>query len=106
MKLRLSHLVFVLPLVAALAAPAVVRSQAPATPSSQSRIFTTADYDNAAQFLGAGLNNLVVGGVVNVTWLPDERFWCRTTRADRRTILVSPVARTRVVCTPSDCRAR
>ena len=71
---------------------------------AQSRTFTKADYDNAAKFLGAGFNNnLVVGGSANVTWLPDERFWYRTTLADGTTpiVLVNPVAKTRVVCTPA-----
>jgi dipeptidyl aminopeptidase/acylaminoacyl peptidase len=98
---RFRHLALALPLVAALAAPAYLHSQSQAP--QQGRAFTKADYDNAAKFLGAGFNNLVVGGSANVTWLPDERFWYRTTLADGSTptILVDPVAKTRVVCTPS-----
>src|SRR5437016_9934581 len=67
------------------------------------RVFTKADYDNAAKFLGSGFNGLVTGGTVNATWLPDERFWYRTTLANASTqiVLVNPAAKTRVVCTPS-----
>src|SRR5262245_33968311 len=79
------------------------------TLSAQSRpSVTAADYARANKFLAPALNGLVVGGVVAPTWLPDERFWYRNTLADGtvQTILVSPAARTRVVCTDAvaECR--
>ncbi|MEI8083399.1 MAG: hypothetical protein WCI74_16295, partial [Actinomycetes bacterium] len=44
------------------------------------RALTTADYDRATKMLAPALNNLVVGGTVSPTWLPDGRFWyVRTT---------------------------
>ena len=43
-------------------------------------VVTTADYDRAVKMLAPNLAGLVVGDTVNVTWLPDGRFWyARTT---------------------------
>ncbi len=43
---------------------------------------TPADYARAEKFLAAAVNPLVVGGSVAPNWLPDERFWYRSTTAD------------------------
>ncbi|MEP6766538.1 MAG: DPP IV N-terminal domain-containing protein [Gemmatimonadaceae bacterium] len=70
------------------------------------RKYTTADYDLAASRLAPNLNGFVVGGAVNANWLPDGRMWYRNgTGASGQTILVNPVAKTRVVCdaTMSNC---
>jgi dienelactone hydrolase/WD40 repeat protein len=65
------------------------RSEAP-------RALTAADYARAEKFLGATVTPLVVGGSVSATWLPDERFWYRsTTAAGSEFILVDPAKRTR-----------
>ena len=82
----LSHLV-VLALLAASAAHAQRQS---------SRVFTAADYDRAVRFLAPGVAGLVVGGTVNPTWLPDDRFWyVNTTHAGPELILIDPARRTR-----------
>src|SRR5262245_61566085 len=98
MKIRLAHLALVLPLLIAVAAPVIPQGQ-----QASGRVYTKADYDNAAKFLGGGFNGLVTGGTVNATWLPDERFWYRATLADgtAQTIIVNPVAKTKTVCTPA-----
>src|SRR5262245_17606193 len=72
----------------------------------QTRAVTAADYARAEKMLAQNLNGLVVGGNVSPNWLPDERFWYRTTLADgtTQTILVDPQQRTRKVCNaPADC---
>src|SRR5215472_711273 len=70
------------------------------------RNITGADYARAEKMLAQNLNGLVTGGTVTPNWLPDERFWYRTTVVDgtTETILVDPVKTTRVVCkVPADC---
>ena len=97
MTVRFSHLAVALPLFAAAAAPFI--QQAPPA----GKVFTKVEYDNAAKFLGSGFNGLVVGGAVNATWLPDERFWYRSARPDgsSQIVLVNPTAKTKTVCTPA-----
>ena len=57
---------------------------------------TAVDYARAEKFLAAAVNPLVVGGTVNATWLPDDRFTYRSTVADGFEFqLVDPAARTR-----------
>jgi dipeptidyl-peptidase 4 len=57
---------------------------------------TAADYARAEKFLAAGVSPLVVGGVVNATFLPDDRFTYRNTTADGfEFILVNPMKKTR-----------
>jgi dipeptidyl aminopeptidase/acylaminoacyl peptidase len=69
---------------------------APAMAQQPRRVFTDADYDRAARYLGPALANLVVGGSVSPTWLPDDRFYYRnTTMAGEELILVDPARRTR-----------
>src|SRR5262249_19706824 len=76
--------------------------------SPQATPVTAADYARAERFLAPRLAGLVVGGSVAATWLPDDRFWYRTTLADgtEQTILVDPARKTRTVCTSSipECR--
>ncbi len=71
-------------------------------PAQTPRMYTTADYDLAVSRLAPSLNALVVGGAVNANWLADGRLWYRSgTGASAQTILVNPVAKTRVVCDAS-----
>jgi dipeptidyl aminopeptidase/acylaminoacyl peptidase len=66
------------------------------------RALTTADYDRAVKMLAPSLAGLVVGDVVNATWLPDGRFWyARTTLNGNENVVIDPVKKTReVVQTP------
>jgi dipeptidyl-peptidase 4 len=58
------------------------------------RELTTADYDRAAKMLGSSLDSLVIGGRVTATWLPDDRFYYRTTTpTGSEWLLVDPVHR-------------
>src|SRR5262245_43795593 len=81
-----------------------------ATPllAQQARPLTAADYARAEKMLAPNLNGLVIGGNVTPTWLPDERFWYRTSLVDGSspTILVDPVRQTRQVCSDAipECR--
>lgn len=66
---------------------------------AQRRTLTTADYDRAVKMLAPSVNPLVVGGTVNATWLPGDRFWYVTTTATgREQVLVDPAKKSRVVC--------
>ena len=72
-----------------LALAQVAASQAPAA-------LTADDYARAERFLAAAVNPLVVGGTVNATWLPDDRFTYRSTTADGvEFMLVDPAKKTR-----------
>jgi dipeptidyl aminopeptidase/acylaminoacyl peptidase len=63
------------------------------------RTYTAADYDRAARMLAPALNGLVVGGTAQATWLPDERFWYRTTTLNGSVVVVvDPARRTRTQC--------
>ena len=70
--------------------------------AQQKRVVTTADYDRAVHMLAPALNGLVVDDTVNVTWLPDGRFWyVRTTLTGTENVVVDPVKKTReMVATP------
>lgn len=61
-------------------------------------LVTAADYARAEKFLAASTNPLIVGGTVNATWLPDDRFTYRSNKGDGQSefLLVDPVAKTRV----------
>ena len=70
----------------------VIAPAAPAAPAA-----TAADYARAERFLAASANPLVIGGTVNATWLPDDRFTYRSTVADGfEFMLVDPAKKTRV----------
>ncbi len=92
-----------------LATNVVVLASVATTPlaSQQStRVVTSADYDRAASQLAPSLAGLVVGGTVAATWLPDDKFWYRTTGATGpQVVLVDPAKKTRLVCdvTRSNC---
>ena len=77
--------------VAALLAAAPVLAQAPA-PSQ----LTADDYSRAEKLLGYNVNPLVLNAGVRPNWLPDGRFWYRTTReSGPEFVLVDPVKRTK-----------
>ena len=61
-------------------------------------VVTAADYARAETFLAAATAPLIVGGTVNATWLPDDRFIYRSNKGDGQSefLLVDPVAKTRV----------
>ncbi len=91
MKVRLAAFAVAAVLLVAAAVP--VGSQSPA---AQGRVFTAADYDRAAGKLAGALQGLVVGGRVDPTWLPDERFWYSSERASgTEIVIVNPATGTR-----------
>src|SRR5262249_37670388 len=64
---------------------------AASAPAQQARTVTAADYARAEKFLAQNVTGLVVGGAVNATWLPDDRFYYRNAVADgAEFILVDP----------------
>jgi len=70
------------------------------------RTYTAADYDRAARFLPQSVANLVVGGAVSPTWLPDDRFWyLNTTLTGAEVVVIDPARRGRVACPgrPTSC---
>lgn len=81
----------------ALAIAAAVTS--PAFAQQTPRVLTTADYDRAAAQLAPSLAGLVIGGSVNATWLPGDKFWYTSpTATDTQIVLVDPAKKSRVVC--------
>ncbi|HEY5088057.1 MAG TPA: DPP IV N-terminal domain-containing protein, partial [Gemmatimonadaceae bacterium] len=59
------------------------------------RVLTAADYDRAARMLSFNVNPLITGGTVIATWLPDDRFYYRTTTANgSEWVLVNPAKKT------------
>jgi dipeptidyl aminopeptidase/acylaminoacyl peptidase len=91
MKVRLAPFAMALPLLVVLSAPVITQSQ-----PEQGRVFTEADYDRAAGRLSGALGGLVVGGSVDPTWLPDERFWYQSERpGGTEIVLVDPTEGTR-----------
>ncbi|MEO8358382.1 MAG: DPP IV N-terminal domain-containing protein, partial [Vicinamibacteria bacterium] len=72
-------------------------AQPAASSTSQPAALTAADYARAEKMLAGGVNSLVVGGSVNATWLPDDRFTYKsTTAAGSEFFLVNPLKKTRV----------
>ncbi|MEQ1868513.1 MAG: DPP IV N-terminal domain-containing protein [Vicinamibacterales bacterium] len=69
------------------------------------RALTAADYARAERFLPAGTAPLVLGAGVRATWLPDGRFWYRTTRErGAESWLVDPRTGAKVACDLPACR--
>ena len=65
---------------------------------------TVADYQRAEKFLAPSLAGLVVGGAVNATWLPDDRFWYRNqTLTGSEIVVVDPAKKARTAY--PDCAA-
>ncbi|HEX6964242.1 MAG TPA: DPP IV N-terminal domain-containing protein [Gemmatimonadaceae bacterium] len=63
---------------------------------AQQRVLTTADYDRAAKMLSFNVNPLVIGGRVDATWLPGDRFYYRNETANgSEWLLVDPAKKSR-----------
>ena len=91
MKMRLC-----LPLLAAIVASLPL--------AAQRATLTAEDYARGERFLAANLQGLVVGGTVDATWLPDDRFWYRNqTLSGTEIVVVDPVKKTRTAF--ADCAA-
>lgn len=75
--------------------------------SESGRVVVTADdYARAERFLRDYTGPLVLHAGVRPTWLPDDRFWYRTTsERGAETWLVDPAARTKVTCDLEACKA-
>ena len=83
-------------LLAALLVTAAGPAAAQTRPAETPRAVTAADYARAEKFLASAVSPLVVGGAVTVSWLPDERFYYRSTTADGvEFVLVSPAGKSR-----------
>ena len=77
------------------ATPVVAVAQG--TASGAPAALTADDYARAERFLAAAVNPLVVGGTVNASWLPDDRFTYRSSTGDGgEFMLVDPVKKTRI----------
>ncbi len=62
---------------------------------------TTVDYARAEKFLGYNTSPLVLHSGVHPTWMPDDRFWYRTTTENGpEVILIDPDRDTRSTFTP------
>ena len=92
MRLHTAAPVFLL-----LAAPTLFSSPRSAQlRAQQPRQVTAQDYARAEQYLGANTTRLVTGIGVRPTWLPDGRFWYRTTVPNGSAFfIVDPVRHTR-----------
>src|SRR5215813_2566903 len=63
---------------------------------AQTRTLTFGDYGRAEKFLGYNTNPLVLHAGVRATWLPDDRFWYRTTTENgTEIVLIDPARGTR-----------
>jgi dipeptidyl-peptidase-4 len=62
---------------------------------------STVDYARAEKFLDDNTNPLVLHSGVRPTWMPDDRFWYRTTTENgAEVVLIDPVRDTRSTFTP------
>jgi dipeptidyl-peptidase-4 len=93
---------YALPLALAITVT-VVGQQRPEAP----RALSAADYARAERFMTYNTTPLVLRSGVRATWLPDDRFWYRTT-TDRgsEAFLVDPASKTKSDCTLPACRER
>jgi dipeptidyl aminopeptidase/acylaminoacyl peptidase len=79
---------------------------ATSSPATAQQKVTAADYDRASKFLAQNLTGTMVGGTVQATWMPDGRFFYRsTTPAGTEVMLVDPAKKTRVKCDLPACSA-
>jgi dipeptidyl aminopeptidase/acylaminoacyl peptidase len=66
------------------------------------RVFNAADYARAERFLSSNVTPLVIGGSVAATWLPDDRFWYRSSTAKGvEYVLIDPAKKTRAPYSPT-----
>src|SRR5262245_9109132 len=71
------------------------------------RALTAADYARAERFMTYNTTPLVLHSGVRATWLPDDRFWYRTTtERGSEAVLVDPAKASRSACELAACRER
>ena len=89
---------------AAGASPTLAAQQPqPGAPAS----FTAADYARAEKFMGYNTTPLVLHSGVHATWLPDDRFWYRTTtEKGSEAVLIDPAKAARSACDLPACADR
>jgi len=81
----------------------VVAAQRPEPP----RALTTADYARAERFMNYNVTPLVLHSGVRPTWLPDDRFWYRTTTENGTAFfVVDPATGARSTCELAECTER
>jgi dipeptidyl-peptidase 4 len=74
-------------------------------PAEAPTVLTEADYARAERFMGYNTTPLVLHAGVRPAWLPDGRFWYRTTTEDGAVaLLVDPDKRTRTTCDLPECK--
>ena len=84
--------------------PLLLASTALAQPPRQ---LTSADYARAEKFMSYNTTPLVLHSGVRATWLPDDRFWYRTTtEKGSEAVLVDPSRATRAACDLPACLDR
>jgi dipeptidyl-peptidase-4 len=73
---------------------------------AQPPTITSADYARAERFMAYNTTPLVLHAVGRATWLPDDRFWYRTTtEKGSEAVLVDAAHATRGACDLPACRA-
>src|SRR5262245_47077345 len=71
------------------------------------RTLATADYARAERFMTYNTTPLVLHSGVRPTWLPDGRFWYRTTtETGEEAVLIDPARASRERCELQACRER
>jgi dipeptidyl-peptidase 4 len=79
-----------------------VAAQQPAVEAP--RVLTASDYTRAERFMSYNTTPLVLHGGVRATWLPDDRFWYRTTtETGEAAILVDAARAVRAACDLPAC---
>jgi dipeptidyl-peptidase 4 len=73
-------------------------------PSGTPQELTAADYARAEKFMSYNATPLVLHSGVHATWLPDDRFWYRTTtEKGSEAVLIDPATGARSACDLAEC---
>jgi dipeptidyl-peptidase 4 len=73
-------------------------------PSGTPQALTAADYARAEKFMSYNATPLVLHSGVHATWLPDDRFWYRTTtEKGSEAVLIDPATGARSACDLAAC---
>jgi dipeptidyl-peptidase 4 len=73
-------------------------------PSGTPQALTAADYARAEKFMSYNATPLVLHSGVHATWLPDDRFWYRTTtEKGSEAVLIDPATGARSACDLAEC---
>jgi dipeptidyl-peptidase 4 len=73
-------------------------------PSGTPQALTAADYARAEKFMSYNATPLVLHSGVHATWLPDDRFWYRTTtEKGSEAVLIDPATGARSACDLPAC---